>query len=69
MIPYVFHPAALEEWRQALAYYASVEARLAGEFESAVVDYRIRVCLNPLHFRVRKLKVRGANLAPPFNEW
>lgn len=69
MTPYVFHPAALQEWRDALDYYAEINSGLSSNFDDAIVDCLERVCADPQLFRIRASTVRRVNLAPQFKEW
>jgi hypothetical protein len=63
------HPAAWQEYEEALRYYAGIHLELALDFEDAVADRRDRIVAAPLRFSVRKFNVRRVNLAPQFKEW
>ena len=50
MKPYVFHPAAEEEYTEAAKYYAGIEAELGGRFFDEVERLIREVRTQPLRF-------------------
>ncbi len=69
MTPVVFHPAAREEFDDAVRYYAANSPDLAIAFEARNAEYRHTISRTPLLYHPRKFSVRRANLAPRFQEW
>lgn len=49
---YEFHPAALEEYRQAASWYANREQRVALEFVASVEDAIARIVEAPRRWRI-----------------
>jgi toxin ParE1/3/4 len=55
---YEFHPEALQEYRQATAWYAEREPRVALEFVEAVEDAITRILESPTRWRVIEEDIR-----------
>ena len=69
MIPFEIHPAALQEFHDAVEYYWSADPKIAADFGRTYLKKRESARDNPLLYRTREGEVRRANFGTQFKEW